>query len=194
MAWVENGVWVSLRLDSTLRLYHAKTMQHLQYLDIEPFITRMLGTSNLGLSLIRVSALNSSPKRLWIGTGNGVILSLPFEDSSDGQCNLAEAQFSFHGHRNAIKFFLKVPSQVIQKQTAGKSSSSSTTDPSYEKVEAMLMLSGGHGYIDFRIGDATSKEKSSEQKFEDMKNEVIENKNPSKNERSHLIVWQVNTA
>ena len=43
MAWVDDGVWVSLRLDSTLRLYHAKTQQHLQYLDIEPFITRMLG-------------------------------------------------------------------------------------------------------------------------------------------------------
>ena len=55
MAWSEEGVWVSLRLDSTLRLYHAKTHQNLQYLDIEPFITRMLGTSNLGLSLIRIS-------------------------------------------------------------------------------------------------------------------------------------------
>jgi hypothetical protein len=46
MAWVDEGVWVSLRLDSTLRLYHAKTLQHLQYLDIEPFITRMLGKNN----------------------------------------------------------------------------------------------------------------------------------------------------
>ncbi len=80
MAWSEEGVWVSLRLDSTLRLYHAKTHQNLQYLDIEPFITRMLGTSNLGLSLIRISSLIIGSKRLWIGTGNGVILSLPFSD------------------------------------------------------------------------------------------------------------------
>ena len=47
-----DGVWVSLRLDSTLRLYHAKTYQHLQYLDIEPFITRMLG------KLVFLSRLN----------------------------------------------------------------------------------------------------------------------------------------
>ena len=40
---VKDGVWISIRLDSTLRLYHAKTYQPLQYLDIEPFITRMLG-------------------------------------------------------------------------------------------------------------------------------------------------------
>ena len=81
MAWSDHGVWVSIRLDSTLRLYHAKTYQLLQYLDIEPFITRMLGTSNLGLSLVRVSSLLIGSKRLWIGTGNGVILSLPINDS-----------------------------------------------------------------------------------------------------------------
>jgi len=40
---VRDGIWISIRLDSTLRLYHAKTYQPLQYLDIEPFITRMLG-------------------------------------------------------------------------------------------------------------------------------------------------------
>lgn len=83
MAWINDGVWVSLRLDSTLRLYHAKTHQNLQYLDIEPFITRMLGTSNLGLSMIRISSLIIGSKRLWLGTGNGVILSLPFNESNN---------------------------------------------------------------------------------------------------------------
>ena len=43
----KDGVWISIRLDSTLRLYHAKTYQPLQYLDIEPFITRMLGNFEL---------------------------------------------------------------------------------------------------------------------------------------------------
>ncbi len=80
MAWINDGVWVSLRLDSTLRLYHAKTLQHLQYVDIEPFITRMLGSSNLGQSMVRISSLLIAAKRLWIGTGNGVILSLPFNE------------------------------------------------------------------------------------------------------------------
>ncbi|RMZ96504.1 C-Jun-amino-terminal kinase-interacting 4, partial [Brachionus plicatilis] len=43
LSTVDDGVWVSIRLDTTLRLYHAKTYQHLQNLDIEPFITKMLG-------------------------------------------------------------------------------------------------------------------------------------------------------
>ena len=43
MAWLGDGVWVSIRLDSTLRLYHAYTHQHLQDVDIEPYVSKMLG-------------------------------------------------------------------------------------------------------------------------------------------------------
>ena len=43
MTWVGDGVWVSIRLDSTLRLYHAHTHQHLQDVDIEPYVSKMLG-------------------------------------------------------------------------------------------------------------------------------------------------------
>ncbi|XP_035718918.1 JNK-interacting protein 3-like isoform X7 [Vespa mandarinia] len=38
LAWLGEGVWVSIRLDSTLRLYHAHTYQHLQDVDIEPYV------------------------------------------------------------------------------------------------------------------------------------------------------------
>jgi hypothetical protein len=43
MAWLGEGVWVSIRLDSTLRLYHAYTYQHLQDVDIDPYVSKMLG-------------------------------------------------------------------------------------------------------------------------------------------------------
>ena len=39
IAWLGEGVWVSIRLDSTLRLYHAHTYQHLQDVDIEPYVS-----------------------------------------------------------------------------------------------------------------------------------------------------------
>lgn len=45
MAWLGEGVWVSIRLDSTMRLYHAYTYQHLQDVDIEPYVSKMLGKS-----------------------------------------------------------------------------------------------------------------------------------------------------
>ena len=43
MAWTGVGVWVSIRLDSTLRMYHAHTHEHLQDVDIEPYVSKMLG-------------------------------------------------------------------------------------------------------------------------------------------------------
>ena len=52
MAWLGDGVWVSIRLDSTLRLYHAHTYQHLQDVDIEPYVSKMLGESGISLQSI----------------------------------------------------------------------------------------------------------------------------------------------
>ena len=45
MVWVGDGVWVSIRLDSTLRLYHATTCQHLQDVDVEPLVSKFIGTA-----------------------------------------------------------------------------------------------------------------------------------------------------
>ena len=47
MAWIGDGVWVSIRLDSTLRLYHAHTLEHLQDVDVEPYVSKMLGRSKI---------------------------------------------------------------------------------------------------------------------------------------------------
>lgn len=81
MQWIGAGVWLSIRLDSTLRLYHAHTYEHLQDVDIEPYVTKMLGTSKLDFSYMRTTALLVSNRRLWIGTGTGVIISVPFSGS-----------------------------------------------------------------------------------------------------------------
>lgn len=43
LSWDGDGIWVSIRLDSTLRLFHAHTFQHLQDVDIEPYVSKMLG-------------------------------------------------------------------------------------------------------------------------------------------------------
>ena len=112
----------------------------------------------------------------------------PEQNNKIPYCNLSEAQFSFHGHRNAIKFFLSVPSEAFQKQSS-KSSSLDKTSKEYEKVETTLILSGGHGYIDFRIGDTTSKSTLTSKE----KNNNLEQMDSNKSERSHLIVWQLNS-
>ncbi|CAH2292000.1 C-Jun-amino-terminal kinase-interacting 4 isoform X5 [Pelobates cultripes] len=220
LAWVGDGVWVSIRLDSTLRLYHAHTYQHLQDVDIEPYVSKMLGTGKLGFSFVRITALMVSCNRLWVGTGNGVIISIPLtetnktlpgsgsrpgsvirvygDENSDKvtpgtfipYCSMAHAQLCFHGHRDAVKFFVAVPGQVISSsgeinpEILGEKGASSQQDLSSPSQKSMLVMSGGEGYIDFRMGDDCGES-------EPLDDSLQFEPSVTKVERSHLIVWQV---
>ena len=126
-----------------------------------------IGTGKLGFSFVRITALLVSCNRLWMGTGNGVIISVPlsnqsatmnnstsaekiteaiesgsrkssgvtspvtggggeivkvYADSHNDKltmetfipyCSMAQAQLSFHGHRDAVKFFVSVTGSFI---------------------------------------------------------------------------------
>ncbi|XP_070424953.1 C-Jun-amino-terminal kinase-interacting protein 3 isoform X24 [Equus przewalskii] len=237
LAWIGDGVWVSIRLDSTLRLYHAHTHQHLQDVDIEPYVSKMLGTGKLGFSFVRITALLIAGNRLWVGTGNGVVISIPLtetvvlhrgqllglranktsptsgegarpggvihvygDDSSDKSassfipyCSMAQAQLCFHGHRDAVKFFVSVPGNVLATLNGSVLDSPSESpgpaagsEAEGQKLRNVLVLSGGEGYIDFRIGDGEDDE------TEESAGDVSQVKPMlSKAERSHIIVWQV---
>ncbi|XP_066498786.1 C-Jun-amino-terminal kinase-interacting protein 3 isoform X9 [Hoplias malabaricus] len=235
LAWIGDGVWVSIRLDSTLRLYHALTHQHLQDVDIEPYVSKMLGTGKLGFSFVRITALLIGGNRLWVGTGNGVVISIPLTETvvlhrgqllglrankvsptssggvihvyaDDGSsekgngsfipyCSMAQAQLCFHGHRDAVKFFVSVPGNVLATLNGSvldspsePQGSSAPTEAQSEaqSVQNVLVLSGGEGYIDFRIGDGEDDE------TEEGDSEAPQIKPAlSKAERSHIIVWQV---
>ncbi|XP_044838623.1 C-Jun-amino-terminal kinase-interacting protein 4 isoform X5 [Mauremys mutica] len=231
LAWVGDGVWVSIRLDSTLRLYHAHTYQHLQDVDIEPYVSKMLGTGKLGFSFVRITALMVSCNRLWVGTGNGVIISIPLtetvilhqgrllglranktaagsgnrpgsvirvygDENSDKvtpgtfipYCSMAHAQLCFHGHRDAVKFFVAVPGQVVCPASSGGAELSGDKSAqeffSQTPLKSMLVISGGEGYIDFRMGDEGGES--------ELLGEALQlEPSVAKAERSHLIVWQV---
>ncbi|XP_030590857.1 C-Jun-amino-terminal kinase-interacting protein 3 isoform X5 [Archocentrus centrarchus] len=235
LAWIGDGVWVSIRLDSTLRLYHAHTHQHLQDVDIEPYVSKMLGTGKLGFSFVRITALLIGGNRLWVGTGNGVIISIPLTETvvlhrgqllglrankvsptssggvihvygDDGSekssgsfipyCSMAQAQLCFHGHRDAVKFFVSVPGNVLatlngsvlDSPSEGQGSTA-PTETEAQSIQNVLVLSGGEGYIDFRIGDGEDDET---EEGENSGGGAPQNK-PTlcKAERSHIIVWQV---
>uniref|UniRef100_A0A3Q3KR50 RH2 domain-containing protein n=1 Tax=Monopterus albus TaxID=43700 RepID=A0A3Q3KR50_MONAL len=227
LAWDGDGIWVSIRLDSTLRLFHAHTFQHLQDVDIEPYVSKMLGTGRLGFSFVRITALMVSCNRLWIGTGNGVIISIPltetwilvplilplaankvtkavgnhprsvvhvYGDNSGDKvtagtfvpyCSMAHAQLCFHGHRDAVKFFTAVPGHAVPSASCGaEAAGDRATDVSVQEgTKSVLVMSGGEGYIDFRMGD----EQGEEGEDPPMKLQPF----LAKAERSHLIVWQV---
>lgn len=149
---------------------------------------------------MRITALLISSNRLWIGTDNGVIISVPLSDcggyngavvhrggsmpgggvrvsTAPGSyipyCSMAHAQLSFHGHRDSVKFFVAVPGSggmffnlkwdrsnsvfyagMSAASTPSEAHSAAVTPVSgpSKPPAAMLVMSGGEGYIDFRIG------------------------------------------
>lgn len=196
------------------------------------------GTGKLGFSFVRITALVVSCNRLWVGTGNGVIISIPLsegastlswegaarppaasaaltrlfpaanktlggapnrpgtavrvfaDDASEcgmkgsavPYCSMAHAQLCFHGHRNAVKFFVTVPGkgswdarrsccrlseqpkQMSVPSPTGHAlpppgaADSGSDDPPSESSDTAdpktyLVMSGGEGYIDFRLGE-----------------------------------------
>ncbi|KAF6736780.1 C-Jun-amino-terminal kinase-interacting protein 4 [Oryzias melastigma] len=216
LAWHGDGIWVSIRLDSTLRLFHARTYQHLQDVDIEPYVSKMLGTGKLGFSFVRITALMVSCNRLWIGTGNGVIISIPLTETSKASkaagnlpggvvrlygddsgdkvtagtvipfCSMAQAQLCFHGHRDAVKFFAAVPGHAVPSSSSGGDAAPEKSDAScQEGTKSVLVMSGGEGYIDFRMGDEDGEAQEADAALLKLQ------ASPVKAERSHLIVWQV---
>ncbi|CAF1621565.1 unnamed protein product, partial [Adineta ricciae] len=214
MTWSGDGVWLSIRLSSTLQLYHAQTYQHLQDVDVQPYVEKMIATEKAGLYFVHISALTIACRRLWIGTGNGIIISVPLTDntttaqpttnaSKPGSvvrvyeqassptsyipyCSMNNAQLSFHGYRDAVKFFVAVPGQPPSKllhedespsESIPSTSTSNTTDSSALAFGDILVVSGGDGYIDFRIGDSTT--------------EKLDESSVSNRNISYLIVWHL---
>ncbi|TSK34831.1 C-Jun-amino-terminal kinase-interacting protein 4 [Bagarius yarrelli] len=132
------------------------------------FFSYTSGSAFLSLSPLQISALSVVSGRLWVGTGSGAVFAIPLSltsESSIPYCSLALAQLCFHGHRQAVKFIISAPGCGGACPSAEGAASTSH-----------LILSGGEGYINFRIGDEVS----------DGLGETV----PQRSERSHVIIWQ----
>lgn len=169
-----SGVWTSCRLDPVLRLYDWSTGRPLQEVDFAALVTKTLGQPFLTLSPLQISSLTVICGRLWVGTGGGAIFSIPLsitsEDVSIPYCSTASAQLCYHGHRQVVRFIIAAPGCLI------------TNPGSSHVTTAQLILSGGEGYINFRIGDDASDD-----------SEEVSQATPQRSERSHMIIWQTPT-
>ncbi|XP_068180075.1 C-Jun-amino-terminal kinase-interacting protein 4 [Antennarius striatus] len=166
-----SGVWAACRLDPILRLFDWSTGRPLQEVDLTPLVTKTLGEAFLTLSPLQISSLAVICGRLWVGTGGGALFSIPLSITSEAvsipYCSIGSAQLCYHGHRQAVRFIIAAPGCLI---TSPGSSSITTSH---------LILSGGEGYINFRIGDDMNdgSEESSQA-------------TPQRSERGHMIIWQ----
>ncbi|XP_030604800.1 C-Jun-amino-terminal kinase-interacting protein 3 isoform X1 [Archocentrus centrarchus] len=169
-----SGVWTSCRLDPILRLFDWSTGRPLQEVDFAALVTKTLGQPYLTLSPLQISSLTVICGRLWVGTGGGAIFSIPLsitsEDVSIPYCSTASAQLCYHGHRQTVRFIIAAPGCLI------------TSPGSSHVTTAQIILSGGEGYINFRIGDDASDD-----------SEEVSQATPQRSERSHMLIWQTPT-
>ncbi|XP_022612524.1 C-Jun-amino-terminal kinase-interacting protein 4-like [Seriola dumerili] len=166
-----SGVWTSCRLDPILRLFDWSTGRPLQEVDFTALVTKTLGQPFLTLSPLQISSLTVISGRLWVGTGGGAIFSIPLSITSEAvsipYCSFASAQLCYHGHRQAVRFIIAAPGCLM------------TSPGSNTVTTSQLILSGGEGYINFRIGDDASDESVE-----------LSQATPQRSERSHMIIWQ----
>uniref|UniRef100_A0A3Q3X8K2 RH2 domain-containing protein n=1 Tax=Mola mola TaxID=94237 RepID=A0A3Q3X8K2_MOLML len=165
-----SGVWASCRLDPVLRLFDWSTGQSLQEVDLTVLVTKAL-QAFLTFSPLQISSLAVISGRLWVGTGGGALFCIPLsisEDASIPCCSIESAQLCFHGHRQAVRFIIAAPCLI-------------TSPGSSIVTTSQLILSGGEGYINFRIDDANDGSPESSQTT------------PQRSERSHMIIWQTPT-
>ncbi|KAJ4931408.1 hypothetical protein JOQ06_025705 [Pogonophryne albipinna] len=169
-----SGVWTSCRLDPILRLFDWSTGRPLQEVDFTALVTKTLGQAFLTLSPLQISSLAVISGRLWVGTGGGAIFTIPLSITSEAvsipYCSISSAQLCYHGHRQAVRFIIAAPSCLIIPP-------GSTTI-----TNSQLIISGGEGHINFRLGDDASEE-----------SEDLPKTTPQRSERSQMIIWQNTT-
>ncbi|CAK9304739.1 unnamed protein product [Gordionus sp. m RMFG-2023] len=182
MVWCGGvGVWVTLRMNACLSLFHALTCSLLTRIDLQTFLLDTISEKETSCAFShfdRITTLSVSCHRLWVGTAKGTIVSIPFsqpantpsiipnsahsvtvdsmtssifpENNFVPYCKLADAQFSFHGHKEAVKFLITVPCADTEDSKASSAPSS----------HHYLIVSGGEGYVDYRNDNAESNENS----------------------------------
>ncbi|XP_019948487.2 C-Jun-amino-terminal kinase-interacting protein 4 isoform X1 [Paralichthys olivaceus] len=170
-----SGVWTSCRLDPILRLFDWSTGRPLQEVDFSTLVTKTLGQPFLTLSPLQISSLSVISGRLWVGTGGGAIFSIPLSITSEAvsipYCSISSAQLCYHGHRQAVRFIIAAPGCLM------------TSPGSSTVTTSQFILSGGEGYINFRIGDDAN----------DTSDDTSTQTTPQRSDRSHMIIWQNTT-
>lgn len=176
------NVWISVKLDSTIRLFSAKApdFNHLYDIDIQPFISKMIGSTsptNSGDSaekdiyavssarldkftnFVRVTAIYGSRNRLWVGTGNGIIISIPIvenevenNETSREEISLSPTRsFSTRAtHSSAANSYFYIKPDINKAQIALHGFRDAVRFIVNTNFDSNLIIAGGVGSIDFR--------------------------------------------
>nr|XP_023697300.1 rho guanine nucleotide exchange factor 10-like protein isoform X2 [Paramormyrops kingsleyae] len=108
MVLAGGGVWMAFSESSSIRLFHTETLEHLQEINISARSAFL----NPGPETVRVTSLLICQGLLWVGTAQGVIVTLPIPRLEGIPKITGKGMTSLNAHRGPVDFLVATTSTL----------------------------------------------------------------------------------
>ncbi|KAJ8387207.1 hypothetical protein AAFF_G00159260 [Aldrovandia affinis] len=102
------GVWMAFSEGSSIRLFHTETLEHLQEINISTRSTFL----NPGQKAVRVTSLLICQGLLWVGTAQGIIITLPVPKLEGIPKITGKGMTSLNAHNSPVEFLVATSSTL----------------------------------------------------------------------------------
>ncbi|KAI1892503.1 hypothetical protein AGOR_G00134270 [Albula goreensis] len=126
------GVWMAFSEGSSIRLFHTETLEHLQEINISTRSTFL----NPGQKAVRVTSLLICQGLLWVGTAQGIIITLPVPKLEGIPKITGKGMTSLNAHNGPVEF-LVATSSTLSPELLKRDSMTDTVDSASGGEERM---------------------------------------------------------
>ncbi|XP_071018324.1 rho guanine nucleotide exchange factor 10-like protein isoform X1 [Oncorhynchus clarkii lewisi] len=138
------GVWMAFSEGSSIRLFHTETLEHLQEINISTRVS----LHNPGQKSMRVTSLLIYQGLLWVGTVQGIIITLPVPKLEGIPKITGKGMISLNAHCGPVDFLVATSStlspELLKRDSVadGPDSACGEEDRSYSSSQESLPQSG----------------------------------------------------
>nr|XP_046198494.1 rho guanine nucleotide exchange factor 10-like protein isoform X2 [Oncorhynchus gorbuscha] len=138
------GVWMAFSEGSSIRLFHTETLEHLQEINISTRVS----LHNPGQKSMRVTSLLIHQGLLWVGTVQGIIITLPVPKLEGIPKITGKGMTSLNAHCGPVDFLVATSStlspELLKRDSLadGPDSACGEEDRSYSSSQESLPQSG----------------------------------------------------
>ncbi|XP_056129365.1 rho guanine nucleotide exchange factor 10-like protein [Lampris incognitus] len=147
------GVWMAFSEGSSIRLFHTETLEHLQEINIS---TRSM-LLNPGQKSIRVTSLLICQGLLWVGTAQGIIITLPVPKLEGIPKITGKGMTSLNAHCGSVDFLVATSStlspELLKRDSVGDGRDSACGGEDRSDTSSQESLQQSHSFQ----GDARGK-------------------------------------
>ncbi|KAG5838621.1 hypothetical protein ANANG_G00225560 [Anguilla anguilla] len=131
------GVWMAFSEGSSIRLFHTETLEHLQEINISTRSTFL----DPGQKAVRVTSLLICQGLLWVGTAQGIIITLPVPKLEGIPKITGKGMTSLNAHNSSVDF-LVATSSVLSPELLKRDSMTDGADSASGGGAPGLLLPG----------------------------------------------------